>query len=70
MELGYAQGARSYQMQKKIRLICAMPDKVVELVPCMAARHTLILADLLSAVTNKRAMTLQLCEDKINEKLT
>ena len=52
MELGYAQGARSYQMQKKIRLICAMPDKVLEVVPCMAARHTLILADLLSVVTN------------------
>ena len=46
MELGYAQGVRSYQMQKEIRLICAIPDKVLELVPCMAARHTLIFADL------------------------
>ena len=52
MELGYAQGLRFYQMQQEIMSLCVMPDKLLDLVPSMAARHTLILADLLSVVTN------------------
>ena len=38
MDLEYTQGLRYYQMQKEIRLVSAMPGKLLELLPSMGNR--------------------------------